>query len=105
METTFYSILLPLIGIVLMLCAGFIGGFFAYAVENKLEAHHPYTTEKKIKYLGKMLQYIMIALAIYIIINTVDIALAVLAYLYAEYFFPKVLQGKYQNIFSQGNQE
>lgn len=96
------TILLPILGVFLMLAGGFIGGFYAYAAENQLQDRHPFTAEKKKRTIGKVLQLTLILSALYIIVDSMDIALAGLAYLYAEYGFPKIMRSQYERIFRQG---
>ena len=95
------TIILPLIGVLLMLAGGFIGGFYAYAAENQLQDKHPLTAEKKKRTMGKILQLTLILGALYLIVVTVDIALAGLAYIYAEYGFPRIMRSRYKRIFGQ----
>lgn len=95
----FYSTFLPLIGVLMMLCAGYIGGFYEYAAKNEVAQRHPFTAEKKIRLYGKMLQYTLIAGSIYVLVNTVDVILAGLVYLYAEFGLPRVMRSKYEKIF------
>jgi len=95
------TIILPLIGVLLMLAGGFIGGFYSYALENNLQDKHPLTAEKKKRTMGKVLQLTLILGALYLIVITVDIALAGLAYIYAEYGFPRIMRSSYKKIFGQ----
>lgn len=97
------TIILPLIGVLLMLAGGFIGGFYAYAAENHLQDKHPLAAEKRKRTLGKILQLTLILSALYLIVITVDITLAGLAYIYAEYGFPKIMRSRYKRIFGQAD--
>ena len=100
-----HSIILPVIGILMMLCAGFIGGFYAFADENDVALRHLWTATKRRQLYGKMLQYTLIAGSLYVIVYTVDILLAGLVYLYSEYAFPRVMRAKYEKIFFKENLE
>jgi hypothetical protein len=94
-----YTFLFALLGILMMLGAGFIGGFYAYASEHNLLESHPLTTPKRKRVLGKMLQITLIIGALYLIVNSMDILLAGLAYFYSEYGLPRIMGTRYERIF------
>lgn len=100
-----HSFLLPFIGILMMLGAGFIGGFYEYAAAYDLAGSHPLTSEKKKRFFGKMLQISLIMGGLYLIVTYMDILLAALAYFYAEYGFPKIVKSRYEKFFAAAKEQ
>ncbi len=90
---------LTFLAIIMIFAAGFLSGLLNLAAIEPEEKKPPFLRDRKRHLTGRVVEYTLLVIALYLLVVTSGIIMAFIYYLFMEYGLPRLLKPVYKKYF------